>query len=65
MSGIRSRDSPARQNTTYENYHNHGLHINTSEGTVNYQTIINNRRPSDPLRMSSGSLHKLSDLNIN
>jgi len=65
MSSIPSRGSPARQNTTYENYDNRGLHINTFEGTVNsYQTINNNSGPPDPLRMSSGSLHKPSHLKI-
>ena len=65
MSSIPSRGSPARQNTTYENYDNRGVHISTCEGAVNsYQTINNNLAPSDPLRMSSGSLHKLSHLKI-
>ena len=62
--------TPARQNysTFYDNfqsYDNQGLRIDTSEGAANsYQTIINNARPPDPLRMSSRSLHKLSDLKI-
>jgi len=67
MSSIPSRGSPARQNTTYENYDNRDLHINIFEGTVNSYQTINNNNPGpdpDPLCMSSGSLHKLSHLKI-
>jgi len=67
MSAIPSRGNPARQNynTFYNSYDNQGLHINTSEGTVNSYQIINNSGPLDPLRMLFGSLHELSDLRVN
>jgi len=59
MSGIPTRGSPARHtyNTFYDRYDNQGLHIDTlAEGTVNnYQTFVNNTRPSDPLSILSGS----------